>query len=66
MTQETTPHTPPPRVVMWRPFADSEPMQSFPGGYRESAQRCREQAARLLSEAFELEAMAAEAELTRE
>jgi hypothetical protein len=57
------PNTPPPRIVMFEPFADCEPMQVFPTGLREQASANRESAARLLQKAFELEAMAAEAEL---
>lgn len=62
--QKTISNTPPPRIALFEPFADVEPVEVFPTGLRDEAKWKREAAARLLDEAFDLEAMAREAELT--
>jgi hypothetical protein len=49
---------------MFEPFADAGLVKVFPTGLREQATWKREAAAKLLDEAFELDAMAREAELT--
>lgn len=65
MSEQTTiPNRPPPRIARYEPFAGSGLMTVYPTGLRDSADAKRATAARLLAEAFELEAMAREAELT--
>lgn len=57
------PNTPPPRIVLFEPFADCGLIEVYPTGLRHQAAFNRAKAAHLLDEAFVLEAQAAEAEL---
>ena len=60
----SVPNMPPPRIVVWEPFADCEPMDAYPTGLRQEAEYHRRRAAWHQEQAFELAAMAREAELT--